>query len=52
MRIKSGKHAGVVGTVEAVAEKSARVRIEGVMDGEPVNVAPWIALAALEAVRG
>lgn len=50
--IRSGKHAGIVGTIEALADSRAAVRIEGCISGEPVNVRPWINLSALEVQHG
>lgn len=50
--IKSGKYAGIVGTVEEVSAARVAVRIAGVVNGEPVNARPWISPGALEVSHG
>lgn len=49
-RIKSGKYAGLVGTVEAITQEInvALVHIQGVRDGEKIDVKTGYAPADLE----
>jgi ribosomal protein L24 len=49
-RVVAGKYAGTVGTVVEVTPQRVRVHIEGIFNGEPVNVSPWLAPSALEVV--
>lgn len=51
-RIKSGKYAGLVGTVTDTREKQCRVLIEGVREGEPFTAHTWINRSALERNHG
>lgn len=46
--IKSGKYAGLVGSVEEVREASVRVAIRGVFEGKTIDAAPWLKPSQLE----
>lgn len=51
MSIKSGKYAGLVGTVVEAREASVRVEISGVQEGQPIEAAAWLKPAQLEAAH-
>ena len=52
-RVRLGKYAGMVGTVTAVKttdgkQTGVRVLIDGVSDGEPINVERWFKRSEVE----
>lgn len=51
-RIKSGKYAGLVGTVTDTREKQLRVLIEGVREGEPFTAHAWVPRSSVERNHG
>lgn len=53
VRIRTGKYAGLVGNVfEQNRDKgTVRVQIQGVQDGQPLNVDHWFKAAQLEAIQ-
>lgn len=48
VRVKSGKAAGLVGEVVQVDGERVRVLVQGVKDGEPVNVDAWLSVKSVE----
>lgn len=51
-RVRSGKYAGLVGTVTECRPASVRVLIEGTKDDEPIKVHPWLKPSQLERNHG
>lgn len=48
--IRNGKYAGLIGTVTETRPETGmvRVQIQGVKDGESIDVQPWMKAGALE----